>query len=140
MSALNAVILIGRLTKDPELRYTQSGKAVCRMRLAVDRGTAGPEGEKQVDFIDIIAWEKLAENCTNHLAKGRLVCVQGRLQVRQIVNPETGARREKAEVVAYTVRFLDWGKSGQSGNGENGQDGAPSMGEEFEVDDEDVPF
>ena len=78
---LNRVILIGRLTKDPELRYTPSGTAVAKFTLAVDRRQFR-DREKETDFIDIVVWQKLAETCTNYLGKGRLVAVDGRLQVR----------------------------------------------------------
>lgn len=141
MSALNVVILIGRLVKDPELRYTTDGKAVCHLRLAVDRGVAGPNGEKLADFIDIVVWEKQAETCANHLSKGRLVCVQGRLQIRQYTTQE-GQRREKAEVVAYTVRFLDFkSNSANQGNGQaSGSNEGAVPEDEYALDDEDVPF
>ena len=100
----NRIILVGRLTRDPECRYTASGKAVCSMRLAVNRGAPG-QGRQEADFITIVAWEKLAETCTNNLKKGRLILVEGRLQVRQY--EKDGQRREVAEVVAGIIRFLD---------------------------------
>lgn len=112
---LNTVVLIGRLCKDPELRYTPSGKAVATLRLAVDRGTTDPQGNKETDFIDVIVWEKQAETTANYLTKGRLVGVQGRLQIRQYETQE-GQRREKAEVVAQQVRFLDRGQDNGGGN------------------------
>ncbi|MFZ5823758.1 MAG: single-stranded DNA-binding protein [Bacillota bacterium] len=138
---LNSVVLIGRLTKDPELRYTQSGKAVATLRLAVDRGTTNPQGEKETDFIDVVVWERQAETVANYLQKGRLVAVQGRLQIRQYETQE-GQRREKAEIVASTVRFLD---SGRDQGGERPMGGSPrresGMGSELTFnDDDDVPF
>lgn len=147
---LNHIVLIGRLTKDPELRYTQSGKAVATLRLAVDRGTTNPQGEKETDFIDVVVWERQAETVANYLQKGRLIAVQGRLQIRQYETQE-GQRREKAEVVASQVRFLDRGQDGMGGAGERtgGFDrptGAPrstgaGMGSEPAFnDDDDVPF
>lgn len=99
---LNHVVLIGRLCKDPELRYTAAGKAVASFRLAVDR--PGPDNE--ADFFDIVTWERLAENVANNLKKGRLVAVEGRIQVRSYETSE-GQRRERTEVVAREVRFLD---------------------------------
>ena len=102
---LNSIVLIGRLTKDPELRYTPSGKAVATLRLAVDRGTTNPQGEKETDFIDVVVWERQAETVANYLQKGRLIAVQGRLQIRQYETQE-GQRRERAEVVASQVRFM----------------------------------
>jgi len=132
---LNSVILIGRLTKDPDLRYAPSGKAVATMRLAVDRGTVNQQGQRESDFIDVVCWDKQAETVANHLQKGRLIAVQGRLQVRQYTNQE-GQRREKAEGVASVVRFLDSAKDGARNGG-----GSPSMGEEVVPgSDDDVPF
>lgn len=102
----NRIILVGRLTKDPECRYTPSGKAVCSMRLAVDRGKDQP-----ADFINIVAWEKLAETCANSLAKGKQILIEGRLQIRQY--EKDGQKREAAEVVANRLRFLE--RKGDSG-------------------------
>lgn len=148
---LNTVVLIGRLTKDPELRYTSSGKAVATLRLAVDRGTTNPQGEKETDFIDVVVWERQAETVANYLQKGRLIAVQGRLQIRQYETQE-GQKREKAEVVANQVRFLDRGQDSAGGTGGNyGNQGgqgaqqprreAPGMGSEPNFhDDDDVPF
>ncbi|HLN61879.1 MAG TPA: single-stranded DNA-binding protein [Symbiobacteriaceae bacterium] len=153
---LNVIVLIGRLTKDPELRYTSSGKAVATLRLAVDRGTTNPQGEKETDFIDVVVWERQAETVANYLQKGRQVAVQGRLQIRSYETQE-GQRREKAEVVATTVRFLDRGQdAGMSGGGAGGGfgmgggerpssgprgGGAGGMGSEASFhDDDDVPF
>lgn len=138
---LNTVVLIGRLTKDPELRYTPGGKAVATLRIAVDRGSSNPQGEKETDFIDVIVWERQAETVANYLQKGRLIAVQGRLQIRQYETQE-GQRREKAEVVANQVRFLD---RGTDAGGDRGTGGPPrretGMGSEptFNEDD-DVPF
>lgn len=129
---LNRIVLIGRLTADPQLRYTQTGTAVASFRLAVDRNRPNQQGERETDFIDIVTWQKLAETCANNLNKGRLVAVDGRLQVREY--EYEGQRRRTAEVVADTVRFLDWPKDGggQSGFGQQGgmDDFAP----------DDVPF
>ena len=79
---LNRVILIGRLTRDPEVNYTQSGKAVGKFALAVERGYKDQDGQKQVDFIDVVTWNKLAEICRDNLSKGRLVAAEGRIQIR----------------------------------------------------------
>lgn len=141
---LNNVVLIGRLTKDPELRYTPSGKAVATLRLAVDRGTTNQQGERETDFIDVIVWERQAETVANYLQKGRLVAVQGRLQVRQY-ETQDGQRREKAEVVANTVRFLDSGKDRGGERPVSNNGGTPrrdvGMGSELTFDDDDdVPF
>lgn len=103
---LNRIILIGRLTRDPELRYIPSGHPVASFTLAVDRPFANQQGERQTDFIDIVAWRRLAEQVTQHLSKGRLVAVEGRLQIRSY-ETQDGQKRKVAEVVADGVRFLD---------------------------------
>ncbi|MEW6724965.1 MAG: single-stranded DNA-binding protein [Bacillota bacterium] len=110
---LNRIILIGRLVKDPELRYTANGVAVGGFRIAVDRPFTDQQGERQTDFIDIVVWRKLAETCAQHLNKGRLVAVEGRLQIRSYEAAD-GQRRRVAEVVADSVKFLDRGKAGGS--------------------------
>lgn len=103
---LNRIILIGRLTRDPELRYVPSGHPVASFTLAVDRSFVNQQGERGTDFIDIVAWRKLAEQVTQHLSKGRLVAVEGRLQIRSY-ETQDGQKRKVAEVVADGVRFLD---------------------------------
>jgi single-strand DNA-binding protein len=104
---LNRVILIGRLATDPELKYTPSGVAVTSFRIAVDRRMAPNEaGEKETDFIDIVAWRQSAEFAANYLNKGRLVAVDGRLQIRNWV-AQDGTKRRTAEVVAQDLRSLD---------------------------------
>lgn len=103
---LNRIILIGRLTRDPELRYVPSGQPVASFSLAVDRPFANQQGERETDFIDIVAWRRLAEQVSQHLSKGRLVAVEGRLQIRSY-ETQDGQKRKVAEVVADGVRFLD---------------------------------
>jgi single-strand DNA-binding protein len=110
---INRVILIGRLTRDPELRYTPNGVAVASFGIAVERPFSNQQGEREVDFINIVVWRKQAENCANHLEKGRLVAVEGRLQVRSYETAE-GQKRTVSEVVADTVQFLDWRKDSQT--------------------------
>ena len=110
---MNKVILIGRLTADPNLRYTQSGNAVANFTLAVDRPYTSQGGEKEVDFIDIVTWRKLAETVANNLEKGRLVAVEGRLQIRSYED-QNGVRRKAAEIVADQVKFLDYRRQGES--------------------------
>lgn len=99
---LNRVILIGRLTRDPELKYLQNGTAVATFTLAVHR----KYNKEETDFIDIVVWRGLAENCANYISKGRLVAVEGRLQIRSYEDKE-GHKRKVAEVVAEDVRFLE---------------------------------
>jgi single-strand DNA-binding protein len=103
---LNKVVLIGRLVKDPELRNTQSGKSVVNFTIAVDRPYIADSGEREADFIPIVAWNKTAENVAKYMTKGRLVAVAGRIQTRNYEH-EDGTRRYVTEVVADDVRFLD---------------------------------
>lgn len=141
---LNRIILIGRLTADPAMRYTQSGKAVTRFTLAVDRRPRGGQAERETDFIDVVAWEKLGELCANHLGKGRLAAVEGRLQIRSY-EAQDGTRRKATEVVAENVQFLDWPKDGEraAGAGRSQAGAAPGSAPEDIADidvDDDVPF
>ena len=106
MSSLNTIILIGRLTQDPELRYTNSGTAVASFALAVERQHKTPSGEKETDFIQVVVWQKLGELVAQYLRKGRMAAVEGRLQIRQYENRD-GHKVRAAEVVADNVRFLD---------------------------------
>lgn len=107
MASFNKVILMGNLTRDPELRYTPSGAPVCNFDLAVSRSytTQGGERRDEVCFITIVVWAKQAETCGEYLAKGRPVLVEGRLQQRSWETPE-GQKRSKHEVVAERVQFL----------------------------------
>ena len=112
---MNQVVLIGRLVADPVLRYTQNGLAVASFTLAVDRGYTTQDGEKQTDFINIVAWRKLAEVVANNLQTGRLVAVVGSLQIRSY-DDQNGIRRKAAEVVANQVKFLDYAKDKSNSN------------------------
>jgi single-strand DNA-binding protein len=103
---VNRVLLVGRMCNDPELKYTPSGVAVANFRVAVDRPFTNAQGERDTDFIDTVAWRQNAEFAANYLGKGRLVCIDGRLQVRSWTNQE-GQRRRAMEVVADSVRALD---------------------------------
>jgi single-strand DNA-binding protein len=106
MASLNKVLLIGNLTRDPDLRYTASGTAVANLRLAVNR-TFVVQGDKREEtlFIDVVAWSKQAEACAEYLAKGSAIFVDGRLQSREY-DAKDGSRRTVVEVVADTVQFL----------------------------------
>lgn len=122
---LNKVFLMGRLTKDPSLRYIQStGSAVCEMRLATSRTYKDRNGEKQEDtlFIDVVCWNRQAENCNRFLKKGRPVFVEGRLEFDTWKSPE-GENRSKHRVVADRVQFLD-GPNREGSEGEGGQSGS----------------
>lgn len=103
---VNRIFLIGRLTRDPELRYVPSGQPVANFTLVVDRSFKNSQGERETDFIDIVAWRKSAELATQYLSKGRLVAVEGRLQIRTY-EAQDGLRRKVAEVVTDRIQFLD---------------------------------
>lgn len=102
---LNRIVIIGRLTRDPEMRQTPSGTAVCAFTLAVDRSFKSAAGERETDFIPVVAWRQLGETCGRYLAKGKLAAVDGRLQIRTY-QAQDGSKRTAAEVVAENVRFL----------------------------------
>lgn len=120
---LNSVVIIGRLTRDPEMRHTQSGTAVCNFTLAVDRR----KKEDGADFIDCVAWQKTAELVSQYLGKGRQCAVNGRLQVRSYEDKD-GNKRKAVEVVAESVVFL----------GGKEQNSEPRQEEVFNEDD--IPF
>jgi single-strand DNA-binding protein len=103
---VNKVLLVGRLCTDPELKYTPSGVAVANFRVAVDRSFVNAQGERETDFIDIVTWRQSAEFVNTYVTKGRLVLVEGRLQVRQWQTAD-GQRRRNTEVVADNIRALD---------------------------------
>lgn len=127
---MNNVTLIGRLTKDPELRYLPNGVATCSFTLAVDRPFL-KDKEREADFIPIVAWRQLAETCANYLKKGRLTAVQGRMQVRNYENNE-GRRVYMTEVVANEVRFLE-----APARSETGESKSPPP---IDITDDDLPF
>ncbi len=131
----NKIILIGRLTADPELRYTPSGLPVTSFTLAVNRTFSNKQGERETDFIDIVAWRGLAETCSNNLKKGFMVAVDGRLQIRSYEDRQ-GIRRKAAEVVAENVRFLDRGSQSNLYSQDQGQQLDTSNEDEFS----EVPF
>ena len=123
---LNRIILMGRLTHDPELRRTQSDTPVCSFSLAVDRDYKR-DGEKETDFIDIVAWRSTADFVSKYFTKGRMAVVEGRLQIRDWTDREGGKRRS-AEVIADNVYFGD-SKPKDSGSDVPAYDGEP--GAEF---------
>jgi single stranded DNA-binding protein (ssb) len=138
---LNNVVLIGRLTKDPELRYIpESQNAVATFTIAVDRPMAK---DKQADFIRITVFGKPAENCERFLTKGRLVGVQGRIQTGSYKNKD-GVTVYTTDVIADRVEFLEWGDKAPAGSGFERQDskGKPEIPEGFQAleDDDDIPF
>jgi single-strand DNA-binding protein len=107
----NRIILVGRLTRDPELRATPDGTSVVRFAIAVNR-TVRPGAEEQVDYFDIVAFRQLADTVANYTTKGRLVLVEGKLQTRSYTDRE-GNRRKAYEVIADTVRFLERIREGE---------------------------
>ena len=131
----NRVILVGRLTRDPELRFTNNGTPVCQFALAVDSGY----GEnKRTDFINIVVWNKQGENCNTYLSKGKMALVDGRLQIRNYENKE-GRKVYVTEVVAENVRFLS-PKNEQSAPLGGGFAEADPFDDGFPSTDDDLPF
>ena len=153
---MNKVFLIGRLSRDPELRHTSSGMAVCQINVAVGRRT-GAGKEPETDFINVVVWDKQAENVSKYLAKGRQVAVEGRIQTRSYDNNE-GKKTYVTEVVSNNVEFLgsmSENNKNQSATEENPFDSMPvdepagatidndpfaSFGEKVEISDNDLPF
>ncbi|MCY6372255.1 single-stranded DNA-binding protein [Clostridium ganghwense] len=153
---MNRVVLIGRLTKDPELRFTPgTGKAVASFTLAVDRRFSS-NGQKEADFIPIVVWGKQAESTANYMSKGKLMGVCGRIQTRSY-EAKDGTRRYVTEVIADEVQFLEWGNpnnrtetpfNNNSGFNTGNNTSATSEGfnqQEYEeeitpIDDGDIPF
>ena len=131
MAGLNKVMIIGNLGADPEMRYTADGKALTSFRVAASRNYSGPEGERreETEWFSVVTWQKLAEQCSQFLQKGRRVYVEGRLQTRSWETD--GQKRFRTEVVAERVLFLD-------------RAGAAPMGDEHEpamdMEPEDIPF
>lgn len=103
---INRVVLVGRLTKDPELRYTPSGVPVTRFTIAVNRAFTNQQGEREADFISCVAWRKQAENLANYMRKGSLIGIDGRIQTGSYEGPD-GKRVYTTEVVADSVQFLE---------------------------------
>lgn len=115
---LNRVVLVGRLTRDPELRYTPSGVAVANFNIAVNRPFSNQQGEREADFINGVVWRNAAENLANYMQKGNLIGIDGRIQTRNFEGQD-GKRVYVTEVVADSIQFLESRNSGGSGNGNN---------------------
>ena len=153
---MNKVFLIGRLSRDPELRHTGSGMAVCQINVAVGRRT-GQGREPETDFINVVVWDKQAENVSRYLSKGRQVAVEGRIQTRSYDNNE-GKRTYVTEVIASNIEFLgsasdNVGRTSQPSENPfdlGGMEAQPtvsvdndpfaSFGEKVEISDMDLPF
>ena len=146
---LNKIFIMGRLTRDPELRRTQSGTPVTSFSLAVDRDFKSQSGEKETDFIDVVAWRSTAEFVAKYFTKGRMAVVEGRLQIRDWTDKD-GNKRRAAEVVADNIYFGDSKRDGAMGGYNDapaysapvGGYAAPMGGDFAEIDDEDgdLPF
>lgn len=157
---MNKVILIGRLTRDPELRYTSSNIPVATFSLAVDRTFSNQNGEREADFINIVVWRKQAENCKNYINKGSQVAVEGRIQTRSY-DDQNGQKRYVTEVVADNVQFLDTKASREQRENNNSvnpynlseaevpqtnttndipEDPFKDFGEEIKIEENDLPF
>ncbi|MBV7275793.1 single-stranded DNA-binding protein [Clostridium thailandense] len=148
---MNKVVLIGRLTKDPELKFTPgTGTAVATFTVAVDRRFS-KDGQKEADFIPVVVWGKQAESTANYMGKGKLIGICGRIQTRSY-DAKDGTKRYVTEVVAEEVQFLEWGngnKGAMPSFNEGPSEGfersnsfnAPNYGEDITpVDDGDIPF
>jgi single-strand DNA-binding protein len=148
MANINRVVLVGNLTKDPELRHTPSGTAVCKLRIAVNTRQKDPQGnwgDKPIYF-DITVWGNQGESCAQYLSKGRPVGVDGRLDWREW-DAQDGTKRQAVEIIAYTVQFLgsrDGGGGGGAGDGERQfvPAAATAGNEDFTSSsaDDDIPF
>lgn len=114
---LNHIIVAGRLTHTPELRRTQSGISVCSFSVACDRDFKAPDGTRETDFIDVVAWRQTAEFVAQYLSKGRMAIVEGRLQLRDYTGRD-GAKKRAAEIVADRVYFADKKPEGQGQQGQ----------------------
>ena len=134
--SINPVILMGRLTRDPEQRTTTSGRTVVSFSIAVDRQTQ----DDQTDFFDITAWEKLGELVMQYLSKGRRVLVQGRLRQDSWDDKETGKKRSRVEVTATDVTFLDGPSDSAGGGGGNSSAGRSTQKEEVVTEIDDKPI
>ena len=121
--SLNRVTLVGRLTRDPELKYTPQGVPVASMGIAVNRFTKNESGDYDVDFFNITAWRRTAEFANNYLKKGRLVSVDGKLQARSWVDAASGQKRTSVEIVAEDIQGLDKRTDGEASGAEESYGG-----------------
>lgn len=139
---LNRIVVIGRLTRDPELRSTSNGTPVATFTVAVDRNFSNNRDEKETDFIPVAVWRGLAETCGRYLSKGKMVAVEGRLQIRTY-EANDGSKRTVAEIVADNVQFLSPKGETQGNNVSPSYEANPTatMDEFPEIDPfEDLPF
>lgn len=135
---MNKVILAGRLVRDPELRYTQTGKAVASFTLAVNRRFSHNNEQQTADFIPIIVWDKLAEVCSKHLFKGSQILVEGRMQIRNY-DAQDGSKRYVTEVIAQELEFMGAKPTTVTTENKPLSTQAQSFGSEV-PEDEEIPF
>ena len=156
MANLNKVMLIGNLTRDPELRYTPKGTAVAEIGMAINRIRTNDQGQRQEDttFVDVTLWGRQAELAQQYLSKGRPVYIEGRLQMDTWEDKNSGQKRSKLKVVGENMQFLGGGGGGGGGGGSRGgggeqgqqqpaskpQGGSPAPAESFDDDEDDIPF
>lgn len=139
---MNKCILIGRLANDPETMTTKSGISKCTFRLAIPRRFVNEKGEREADFIQIVAWRTTADLCARYLAKGRQAAVEGTIQTRSY-DAQDGTKRYITEVIAEQVQFLGSREEGAQGRADGGivEQARRTFGEKFvEVDDDELPF
>jgi single-strand DNA-binding protein len=150
MASFNKVILLGNLTRDPEVRYTPKGSAVCDLGIAVNRQYTLDSGEKreEVTYVDVVLWSRLAEIAGEYLKKGRPVFIEGRLQLDTWDDKQTGQKRSKLRVIGETMQLLGGRPPGAGGGSESGEEGKASRGKTTpppkpaaaEPDDDEIPF
>jgi single-strand DNA-binding protein len=136
---VNKAILMGRLTADPEMRHTTTGKSVCTFRLAVNRRFVRQGEEQQADFFPIVAWEKTGEFCNNYFRKGQQVAIVGRIQTRTWDDPE-GNKRYITEIVAEEAHFADSKNSSTTDNNNYNASNTQDTGGFYPVEDDELPF
>ena len=150
MASFNKVILLGNLTRDPEVRYTPKGSAVCDLGIAVNRSYTLDSGEKreEVTFVDVVLWSRLAEIAGEYLKKGRPVFIEGRLQLDTWDDKQSGQKRSKLRVIGETMQLLGGRPPGAGGAGEGGERESrpsktpppPKVAEKGAPDDDEIPF
>jgi single-strand DNA-binding protein len=145
MSGVNKVILVGRLGADPELKAVGNGQSVARLNIATSESWTGKDGQKQdrTEWHRVVVWGRQAENCAKHLAKGRQVYVEGRLQTRNWEDTATGQKKYSTEIVASTVQFLGGGATTErTGQSQSSNDQFNDFGPEpsFDQQSDDIPF
>jgi len=140
MASLNKVLLMGNVTRDPELRYISSGTAVLDLGLAVNRRVKSQDGTwtDEATFLTVTVWGKQAESCAEYLSKGRAVFVEGRLHMDQWDDKKTGEKRSRLQITAENVQFL--GGGGGRRRAEPGADAPPPQDQDADLSDDDIPF